>query len=353
MTRARDVADTQDNLGGAVPPFAAGKNKIINGDFNINQRNLFTFSNPAGVMLADRWLMVNYLDGTNTVSIETFTLGTAPVAGYEAKYFARMTNSGAADADTQSIIIQRIEDVRTFAGQTATVSFWAKADSAGVKVAVEIDQNFGTGGSPSSRVITAAGQVTLSTSWARYSVTVAVPSISGKTLGTNNNNFVALGLWTSAGSDYNARTGSLGIQNNIFDFWGVQVEAGSIATPFQTATGTIQGELSAAQRYYYRQTGVAAASAFAVGAIADTTTSAFPVIFAPVVMRAQPSSVDFSLLRVSDGFSGAFNVSACVGSNFTTNGFVVQITSSGLTAGRAYYLQSQSAAGFIGFNAEL
>ncbi len=36
MSRSRNVADTQDNNGGAVPPFAAGKNKIINGDFNIN-----------------------------------------------------------------------------------------------------------------------------------------------------------------------------------------------------------------------------------------------------------------------------------------------------------------------------
>jgi hypothetical protein len=38
MSRARDVADVQDNLGGAVPPFVAGKNKIINGDFGVWQR---------------------------------------------------------------------------------------------------------------------------------------------------------------------------------------------------------------------------------------------------------------------------------------------------------------------------
>jgi hypothetical protein len=37
MTRSRDVADTQDNLGGAVAPYVAGKNKIINGDFFVNQ----------------------------------------------------------------------------------------------------------------------------------------------------------------------------------------------------------------------------------------------------------------------------------------------------------------------------
>ena len=45
MTRARDVADNQENLGGGVPPFVAGKNKIINGDFGIWQRGT-SFTNP-------------------------------------------------------------------------------------------------------------------------------------------------------------------------------------------------------------------------------------------------------------------------------------------------------------------
>jgi hypothetical protein len=75
-----------------------------------------------------------------------------------------------------------------------------------------------------------------------------LPSISGKTIGTSDALYLL--LFVSAGTDFNARTGSLGIQSNTFEFWGVQVEYGSKATPFQTATGTIQGELAACQRYF-------------------------------------------------------------------------------------------------------
>ena len=231
--------------------FAAGKNKIMNGDFYVNQRNFSSTSTDG--FLFDRYQLVTSTGGS--ASAQTFTAGTAPVSGYNGKGFVRFVTAGQTASDAYTLLKHCIEDVRTLAGQTVTFSFWAKSASGTPKISLEVIQDFGTGGSPSAAVFTYAGQSTISTSWTRYSITFTMPSLSGKTIGTTaNTSLTAIQLWVSAGTDFNARTGSLGIQSNTFDIWGVQLEAGSVATAFQTATGTIQGELAACQRYFYRTT---------------------------------------------------------------------------------------------------
>jgi hypothetical protein len=223
------------------------KNYIINGDFEINQR-FFSSRTNTGFGF-DRW-SANIGGGGATHSAQTFTTGAAPVAGYEGRNFARIVTTGQSANDVATILQQNIEGVRTLANQTITISFWAKSNSGTPKVAIELDQHFGSGGSPSTRVTTYAGQITLSTSWERYFVTVQVPSILGKTIGTSDDDYLRLNLWISAGSSFNSRTGSLGIQSNTFDFWGVQVEEGTIATPFRRNQPNIQAELAACQRYF-------------------------------------------------------------------------------------------------------
>jgi len=59
--------------------------------------------------------------------------------------------------------------------------------------------------------------------------------------------------------------GAIGLQNNTIDIWGVQIEAANTATAFQTATGTIQGELAACQRYFQRLINGAEQSAENIG----------------------------------------------------------------------------------------
>ena len=333
--------------------FAAGKNKIVNGDFAINQR-AFTSATTTETYGFDRWTMVT-ADGTVTYSAQTFTPGTAPVAGYEAANFARILTTGQTLASAGSRLVQRVEDVKTFANQTVTVSFWAKAASGTPKVTIEVAQNFGSGGSPSTTVNTYGGQVTLSTSWTRYSVSFAVPTISGKTIGTTaNTSFLQLSLWVSAGSNFDARLNSLGIQSNTFDFWGVQVEAGSVATPFSTATGTLAGELMAAQRYYWRGTATNVYGALAAPAIAANTTSAAVLFRAPVTMRTSPSSVEYANLGLNDTNA----VTALTNLTITrANPDFVDLTATvaaGLTQYRPYYLVgNNNANAYLGLSAEL
>jgi len=344
------VADSSTSTGlRYTGNFAAGKNIILNGDFSINQRNFTsTTSNGYGF---DRWTYL-FNDGTCTYSTQTFTLGTAPVAGYEGKTFARLATVSQTAAGAYSLLDQRVESVRTDAGQTVTISFWAKADSGTPKVAVEFIQAFGTGGSPSADVNTYAGQVTISTSWARYSLTVAIPSISGKTIGTGNNDNLTVRLFTSAGSNFNSRTGSLGIQNNTIDFWGVQLEAGSVATAFQTATGTIQGELAACQRYYWRNT--LQTSTEIANVVGRSSTVSDCIVNFPVPMRTNPSSVEYGgTPSLTDPNVAAYTVTSVTFVHATSyTGFIRPNTASGLTQGKFYTLGIPTS-GYLGFSAEL
>jgi hypothetical protein len=329
----------------------AGKNKIINGDFRINQRSYVSSTiNGYGF---DRWTTAR-IGGTVTDSAQTFTAGAAPVAGYEAINFQRIITSGQSAAGDFAVVRQNIEDVRVLSQNITTISFWAKAATGTPKIAVELEQNFGSGGSAAVGVY--VGQVTLTTSWVRYSVTTssALPSLSGKTIGTGS--ALRLNLAVSAGSDFNARFGSLGIQNNTFDIWGVQVEYGSKATPFQTASGgSIQGELAMCQRYYYRNA-PATTNGTMGNAIAASTTGGATLIELQTTMRVVPTSIDFSDIRFLLPGVNAYTITAATlnaGNSTRDAGYVDFTVGSGLVAEKSYFLQTGSTSGFIGFSAEL
>lgn len=293
------VADSTQTTGLRwQPTFAAGKNAILNGDFRFNQRN-FTSNTTSAAYNFDRWRQENS-GGSFTVTPQTFSPGASPVAGYEGVNFIRGITAAQSAAGDYALLGQRIEDVRTYAGSTVTISFWAKANTGTPKIGVELSQNFGSGGSPSAQVNTAGGSVTLSTSWARYSVTVSVPTISGKTIGTTaNTSYLELNLWTSSGSTNAARASSIGIQNFTADIWGVQVEPGSVATGFEIATGTIATELLACMRYYYRFSVTSGNLTLGHG-FQTATTDHMIVMIHPVPMRVAPTSFDTSGLQTSD-----------------------------------------------------
>jgi hypothetical protein len=335
--------------------YAAGKNKIINGDFRLNQR-AFTSTTTTAIYTFDRWRTTIAGTGTTTFSAQTFTLGAAPVAGYEGQNYLDINTTGQSGTGAASRLDQRIESVRTVTNSTVVVSFWAKAASGTPKISVELEQNFGTGGSPSTSVRTYAGQATISTTWARYSVSVALPSISGKTLGTNNDDFIGAHFWVSAGTDFDARTGSLGIQTNTFSIWGVQFEQNNVATAFQTATGTLQGERSACERYYWRYTGGNGNFSAYGNGIAYSTINAEIVVPFPTSMRISPTaSVEYSTLAVGDGAAATAVTSlGLIQSNQKTATLQVTVAS-GLTQWRPYSLitNNNSTTAYLGISAEL
>ncbi len=281
------IADSTATNALNYAPLNGFKNAIINGDFSVNQRG-FSSTTSNGDYGFDRWVM-GTSGGTTTYSTQAFALGNT-ITGQEPKNYARCVVSGQSGSGDLSYLAQRMEGVRTFAGQVVAISFWAKADTNGKKVFVEINQDFGSGGSPSSQNSVSFGQVTLTTSWVRYQVTGTVTSISGKTIGTSGNDQAVLGFWLSAGSTFNTRTGSLGTQAITFDVWGVQVEAGSVATPFERRPQ--QMELALCQRYYQRLS-YSNAGWIAIGQVYPTN-NVYATIPLPVTMRTAPTSITVS-----------------------------------------------------------
>ncbi|MCA9339458.1 MAG: hypothetical protein KDA17_00940, partial [Candidatus Saccharibacteria bacterium] len=155
------------------------KNAVINGDFNVWQRGTsFTNTTTSHTYCADRWRFYGSAGGTGsvTVSRQTHTPGQTDVPD-EPQYFMRWAVTV---APTGVIALtQPIEDVRTFAGKTAIVKFYAKAGAAKT-VKARLDQNFGSGGS--TAIIGTENNIVLSTSWQAYTFTETLGSISGKTI---------------------------------------------------------------------------------------------------------------------------------------------------------------------------
>jgi len=333
----------------------AGKNKIINGDFSVNQRN-FSTTSTNGLPMFDRYFENIVGNGTTTFSAQTFTAGTAPVSGYEGKNYLQVAVSGESSTSSYQLFSQKIESVRTLAGQSATISFWAKANTGTPNILTYVQQQFGTGGSPSAAVSTFGTITAISTSWVRYSFPITIPSISGKTIGTNNDDFINLTILVSAGSANGAPFSSVGIQNNTFQFWGIQLEYGAVATPFQTATPTYATELAACQRYYFRNTGGSVYSQYGLGVNYSTTGSVWAIEM-PVTMRIEPTTLDYSTLAVNDPGVGNYPVTALTIDSTESGPKVMRVNStvaSGLVAQRTNFLtNNNNAAGFIGFSAEL
>lgn len=266
-------------------------NYVINGAMEINQRGLTSTGVTTQQYTLDRWLFAPN-GGTVTQSYQTFTPGAGPISTIEPTGFLRTVTTGQSGVNDYTILNNNIENVRELAGKTVTVSFYAKASANGVQMSHEFSQNYGTGGSPSAAVdvpIPSGGtsKFTLTTSWARYSYTMALPSLSGKTLGTTpNTSYTVSRFWLSAGSGATPRTSSLGVQNATIDLWGLQIEEGTIATPFRRNANSIQGELAACHRYFFNVYSTTSDIQRPVQRF--STTGALMTVTLPVPMRANP-----------------------------------------------------------------
>lgn len=247
-----------------------------------------------------------FVDSTGTTT--SMTQQVVPIGQTDfdpsAKFFLRAQTSSSAGASNFGLVAGVIESATTLANKIVTLSFWAKAGST-QSIALELQQIFGTGGSPSATVNTLILKQALTTSWARYQFTFTVPSVSGKALGSNGDDYLRVNFWMDAGSTFNTRTNTLGQQSMILDLWGVKLEEGTYATDF-LVPDTADNLYECSRFYEYVH--ACAGSAFspgAAGAIAmsgvtfQATKRAVPTVdLSSTILNTNTSNVQTSAIDI-------------------------------------------------------
>jgi hypothetical protein len=342
------------------------RNRIINGDMRIDQRNAGAAvtgvgGTPGGFSL-DRFRN-GFTATTARYSIQQ--VADAPAGFYNSLKVTITTDESSLAAGSASAIGQIIEgfncyDIKTTGAQKPTAfSFWVKSSKTGTFV-VEF------GDVPNSRGVSATYTINSANTW-EYK-TIAFPADTGATWTASNASAGILQFMLFTGSDFTSGTlqttwasytnanRAVG-QSNLADTngatWyvtGVQLQVGSVATPFERRPfGT---ELALCQRYFQRYVAVSTNKRMAVGGWGSSTEGQC-LIHPPVTMRSTPTlSVPVMGQALQENIAWR-NITANSGSELSSDAFSVAFTVASSTA-------SQGQVAYIGgpnfdyrFSAEL
>ena len=346
------------------------RNRIINGDMRIDQRNAgaaMTINTAAASYFVDRWFAFGQAaDGVFTVQRST----TAPT-GFTNSVIATVTTADASLGATQLYCVtQYIEGFNTadFGWGTAgalpvTLSFWVRSSVTGT-FGGSIRNAAANRSYPFTYVINSANTFEYKTITIPGDTTGtwATDNTSGPqvwfSLGSGSTVSGTAGAW--AASNFTSATGATNLMATLNATWyitGVQLETGSVATPFERRPyGT---ELQLCQRYYWRQTrnGVSTYEDFAMGTSADQTTWLRYAIRYPVQMRANPT---FSITAAANQYANltsAGNITATnviLDSTVTTQLATIGVYSASITTGMSgAFRSSNNTTATFDFSAEL
>lgn len=331
VTKAKVTANGLQDANGNSLRGGSFRNLIINGNFDVWQRSTNSGAvGGSGYWAADRWWsQIGSGSSSMTLSQQSFTAGQTDVP-HEPTYFHRYTQTGTSTGAGN--FHQRIEDVRTAAGKTVTLSFYAKASTA-MTVNTYATQNFGSGGS--TAVSTASQANSITTSWQKFTHIITIPSISGKTIGSSS--YLRILFEMPIGAGFN------------FDLAQVQLEVGEGASDFEFLPYDVQ--LARCERYFQKV-------GQWVGA-ANNTTNWLGMVSAHNTMRTSPSVGQSGILQVSNFYTQDINQSATsvavLNYNLTSLSLCIWIFNlSGMTAGSWYAGQRGNGnVNFITLSAEL
>jgi hypothetical protein len=336
---ALTTLDSSGNLGSIASinggPLAGFRNRIINGDMRIDQRNgggAVTINASSLTYSVDRWAAF----GMASAGVFTINRSTTVPSGFANSLAAVCTTADSTiAAGDRYIINQPIEGFNAAdlgfgaaGAQTVTLSFWVQSSLTGTYCAALIN-------SDGNRSYVAEYDINAANTWEYKTITVA-----GDTSGTwlsDNGIGVAIRFTLATGTTYQTTANAWAAGNfnatsnqvnwmsssssRTFRITGVQLEPGPVATPFERRP--IGTELALCQRYY--ETGRVSAFATAtnthhLGApcFYKVTKRAVPTVALVSVASVQfpgtvgsiqaPTTIGFNEVRVADntGANGQF-----------------------------------------------
>jgi hypothetical protein len=358
MTKARDLSQ--------IPNASLGmKNRIINGDCRIDQRNAGASVTPTnGQYLLDRWRCLQ--STASKYSVQQDAGGVTPPVGFSDYLGCTSLSSYSVSSSDYFVVEQMIEGFNfadmawgTANAATVTLSFWVRSSLTGT-FGGAFRNSAGNRSYPFTYTISAAN------TWEQKSITVAGDTTGtwvGATNGSGCEVKFGLGVGSTlsgtagawAGSNFVSATGAtsvVGTSGATFYITGVQLEKGSTATSFDYRPyGT---ELALCQRYYWKHTGTSVNFHVIAngGWSASTTRVNSAMIRLPVTMRASPTST-----YSGGGFYDGNSVVAASGSYlytaYTPNSFSFDLGSSTLVASRPCSYGLTNTNEYIDFSAEL
>lgn len=299
-------------------------NLLLNSNFSFNQEGT-SFSTTTSQYTVDLWkAFANSGGSTVAVTQQAFTAGQTDVPG-NPDYYVNVAISGA--STTVKSYLFHIENVKKLSGKTVTFSFYAKGASADPSAfKFYFKQNFGVSGS--AEVETASSVQAITDGWKKYTYTVVIPSVSGKTIGAGNFTYVGIEMPI-------AYVGTI-------SFATPKCEISDFATTWECENESTEYDKIA--RFYHNtyRDGVTPGSASSdtghPNFIANAAGTACLAYAFPCAMRSIPTVTTY---KPSDGTSGSFETAAQSGT-YTASSVEVSekclglVVSSGLTAGAGY-----------------
>jgi hypothetical protein len=233
------------------------RNRIINGDMRIDQRNAGASVTPTNAYTLDRWVATT----TQASKFSVQQVSTAPSGFTNSLKVTSLSAYSVLTGDT-FYIAQRIEGNNisdlawgTASAQTVTLSFWVRSSLTGTFGAAITNDTATVRSYPFSYTINAAD------TW-EYK-TITVPGDTSGTWASGTAIGIAIRFGLGTGSTYSGTSGAWATANVVqptstvsvvgtnaatWYITGVQLESGTVATPFERR---LYGqELMLCQRYY-------------------------------------------------------------------------------------------------------